>query len=87
MGAGILGWAVSTPLCVFATGATSTEVRLVPFPSSTPLRCVNLVWMSERGGGPARLVSNACNGIFEDLIIAELRARAPGLEERVTLAQ
>ena len=82
-----LGWAVSTPLCVFAAGVTSKDVTLLPFPSSTPVRCVNLVWMSERGSGPARLVGDACRGIFEDLIIPELRARAPGLEDRVAIAQ
>jgi len=82
-----LGWAVSTPLCIMAAGVTSKDVTLVPFPSSTPVRCVNLVWMSERGSGPARLVGNACRGIFEELIIPELRARAPGLEDRVALAE
>jgi len=82
-----LGWAVSTPLCIFAAGVTGKDVSLVPFPSSTPMRCVNLVWMSERGSGPARLVGNACQGIFEDLIIPERRARASGLEDRVARAQ
>ncbi len=82
-----LGWAVSTPLCIFAAGVTAKDVTLVPFPSSTPLRCVNLVWMSERGSGPARLVGNACRGILEELIIPELRARAPGLEDRVAIAE
>jgi hypothetical protein len=51
------------------------------------VRCINLVWMSERGSGPARLVGNACRGIFEDLIIPELRARAPGLEDRIAMAE
>ena len=82
-----LGWAVSTPLCVFAAGASSEDVTLIPFPSSTPVRCVNLIWMSERGSGPARLVGKACRDIFETLIIPELQARAPGLEDRVAIAQ
>jgi DNA-binding transcriptional LysR family regulator len=82
-----LGWAVSTPLCVFAAGASREDVTLIPFPSSTPVRCVNLVWMSERGSGPARLVGKACREIFETLIIPELQARAPGLEDRVAIAQ
>ena len=82
-----LGWAVSTPLCVFAGGASTEDVTLIPFPSSTPMRCVNLVWMSERGSGPAQLVGNACRSSFETLIIPELQARAPGLEERVAIAQ
>jgi hypothetical protein len=43
--------------------------------------------MSERGSGPAQLVGNACRSIFETLIIPELQARAPGLEERVAIAQ
>lgn len=82
-----LGWAVSTPLCVFAAGATAKDVTLLPFPSSTPMRCVNLVWMADRGSGPAELVGNACREIFENLIIPELRTRAPGLEDRVAIAQ
>jgi DNA-binding transcriptional LysR family regulator len=81
-----LGWAVSTPLCLFAAGVSAQDVTLAPFPSSTPVRSIQLVWMGDRGSGPARLVGRACQDIFADQIIPELRARAPGIEERVTLA-
>ena len=43
--------------------------------------------MADRGSGPAELVGNACREIFENLIIPELRTRAPGLEDRVAIAQ
>ena len=80
------GWSVTTPLCLLAAGVTTQQVNLAPFPSTTPVRCISLVWMAERGSGPARLVGNACRGIFADLIAEELRARAPGIEDRVALA-
>ncbi len=81
-----LGWAVTTPLCLFAAGVDGQDVTLAPFPSSTPVRSVQLVWMGERGSGPAHLVGRACQDIFAEHVIPQLRARAPGIEERVTLA-
>lgn len=81
-----LGWAVSTPLCLFAAGVSMEDVTLAPFPTSTPVRSLQLVWMEHCGSGPAHLVGRACQEIFAAAIIPQLRARAPGLEERVTLA-
>jgi hypothetical protein len=71
---------------LFAAGVSKEDVTLAPFPSSTPLRSLQLVWMDDRGSGPAHLVGRACQEIFMQVIIPQLRARAPGLEERVTLA-
>ena len=82
-----LGWSVATPLCLFAAGVTTQQVTLAPFPSTTPVRCINLVWMAERGSGPARLVGNLCRSIFADLIAPELRPRATGVEDRITIAE
>jgi len=81
-----LGWAVSTPLCLFAAGVNAQDVTLAPFPTSAPVRGVQLVWMGERGSGPARLVGKACQDIFAEHIIPELRLLAPQLEDRVLLA-
>ena len=82
-----LGWAVTTPLCILGAGLDRTNIEIVPFPSSTPVRCVNLVWMAERASGPSHLVARTCRDIFQERLIPLLRDRAPGVEERVDVAE
>jgi DNA-binding transcriptional LysR family regulator len=82
-----LGWAATTPLCIYGAGMDRNDIEIAPFPSMTPVRCINLVWMAERASGPSNLVARTCRDIFSDTIIPELRARAPGVEERVDIAE
>jgi DNA-binding transcriptional LysR family regulator len=81
------GWAATTPLCILGAGLDCSSIEIVPFPTMTPLRCINLVWMAERPSGPSHLVARTCKDIFAERLIPLLRERAPGVEDRVSLAE
>jgi DNA-binding transcriptional LysR family regulator len=80
------GWAATTPMCILGAGLDRSDLEIVPFPSTTPVRCINLVWMAERASGPSHLVARTCKEIFQERLIPLLRDRAPGVEDRVNIA-
>ncbi len=81
-----LGWAATTPLCMYGAGIEASDVTIVPFPSSTPVRCVNLAWMPEKGGAAVEIVAQACREIFTESIIPELCKRASAVGDRIQVA-
>ena len=81
-----LGWAATTPMCIFGSGLDASSLEIVPFPSTTPVRCINLVWMADRPSGPSHLVARTCKEIFQERLVPLLRERAPGVEDRVNIA-
>lgn len=81
------GWAVTTPLCLLGAGLARTDVHIAAFPSSTPVRCINLIWMAERASGPGHLVARTCRAILKDKLVPALRLLAPGVEDRVNIAE
>lgn len=80
-----LGWTASTPLCLYCANVQANDLTIAPFPSSTPIRCINLVWMPDRGGTAAKLVAEECRQIFSDTVIPELRKRAGAVSDRVRI--
>lgn len=80
-----LGWAVTTPLCLYGAGLDPSDVTIAPFPSSTPVRCLNLAWAPEHGAA-AELVAQTCRDIFAEFVIPELWKRASAVGDRIQVA-
>ncbi|MBX9739290.1 MAG: LysR family transcriptional regulator [Beijerinckiaceae bacterium] len=80
-----LGWTATTPLCLYCAGVDASEVTIAPFPSATPIRCINIAWMPERGGAAAQLVAQTCRTIFSEIVIPELCKRSGVVADRVRL--
>lgn len=80
-----LGWAATTPLCLYCAGIDPDDVTIAPFPTNTPVRCVNIAWMPERGGAAALVVAQACKDIFAEIVVPELMKRAGSVADRVAV--
>ncbi|MDB5648968.1 MAG: transcriptional regulator, LysR family [Hyphomicrobiales bacterium] len=80
-----LAWTATTPLCLYCAGISAEDVTIAAFPTATPVRCINLAWMPERGGAAAKLVAQACRDIFSEIVIPELCKRAGPVADRVRI--
>jgi DNA-binding transcriptional LysR family regulator len=80
-----LGWTATTPLCMYCAGISADDVTIAPFPTATPVRCINLAWVPERGGAAAQMVAQACRDIFSEIVIPELCKLSGPVADRVRI--
>ncbi len=71
------GWCVTTPLSIAASGLTRDDILVAPFPSSSPIRCVQVAWRGDRESPGFYTVLNICRDVVENVLMLEMRRNWP----------
>lgn len=76
-----LGWAISTPLCLFQTPALMDEVEIRPIGRGSFGRRMTLIARNGVLGSAPEAVTNECRAILSEEVVPEVIARCAWLSE------